>query len=226
MSEFVLYATPGTCARVIMIAMEEAEIPFETRLVRIMRQEQRSPEYLAVNPKGKVPVLLVDGQPLTEAPVILHYLANRFPDAGLLPTDGVGGLRALEDMCFLSSQVHPFVTKLGFPQRFVDGEEAQRSVHAKAVEALVPSISLIEGKLRAGGWWYGDTWSALDGYASWIWSRIAPNGFPVDDFPACAQHAERIAQRPGVQRAMAREGQLVAQLKAEGLPVGPPPAKR
>jgi len=85
MTDTVLYAAPGTCARVPMIALEEARQDFEVRVVRFMKNEHRSPEYLALNPKGKVPLLLMDGAPLTENVAILLHLAERFPEARLLP---------------------------------------------------------------------------------------------------------------------------------------------
>ncbi len=227
MTNYIVYGTPGTCARVTMIAMEEAGIPFEARLVRIMIGEQRSPEYLALNPKGKVPLLLVDGTPMTENVAILLHLAEKFPDAGLLPeTDEGGRSSAIEDMCFCASTLHPIVTRIALPHFFVDGEEAQKSLRQKAIDAMLPNVALVEKRLQQGDWWYGDRWSALDAYFFWVWSRIASNGFPVQDFAACVEHTKKMEDHPSVRRALAREGAMVQQLKAEGLPFGPPPTGR
>lgn len=227
MSEYILYATPGTCARVPMAAMEQAGAPYEVRLVRLMTGEQRSPEYLALNPKGKVPVLMVDGVPLTENVAIITYLADAYPRAHILPTAKTAFERyqLIADLCFFSATVHPIVTRIGFPQRFVEGEDAQVSLHQKSIDLLKPSIALAEARLGKGNWWYEDHWSALDVYLAWVWSRIAPNGFPVGDYPLCAAHAERVSSLPAVARATERETEMRRQLKAEGLASGPPPAR-
>jgi glutathione S-transferase len=84
----VLHFAPGSCARVPLIALEEAGAPFETRLVAYMAGDHRKPEFLALNPPGKVPVLEIDGEVLTQNGAILTYLARRHPEAGLLPYTG------------------------------------------------------------------------------------------------------------------------------------------
>ena len=85
MPELKLFVAPNTCARVPTIALEEIGEPFETELIRTAAKQQNSPEYLAINPKGKVPALLIDGEPLTENVAILRWLNQTYPDANLLP---------------------------------------------------------------------------------------------------------------------------------------------
>jgi Glutathione S-transferase, N-terminal domain len=80
-----LYFSPGSCPRVSMIALEETGAPFETHLIAFMAGEHRKPEFLARNPSGKVPVLLVDGQPIVQTVAILGFLDESFPDAALFP---------------------------------------------------------------------------------------------------------------------------------------------
>ena len=94
MPELKLFVAPNTCARVPTIALEEIGVPFNTELIRTAAGQQSSPEYLAVNPKGKVPALLIDGQPLTENVAILRWLNRTYPEAKLLPKPG----RELEHM--------------------------------------------------------------------------------------------------------------------------------
>src|SRR4051812_46822807 len=81
----VLHMAPFTCARVTAIALEEAGLPFDTRPVRFVRGEHKSPEYRRLNPLGKVPASAIDGVILTETVAILTYLNERFPEARLLP---------------------------------------------------------------------------------------------------------------------------------------------
>src|SRR6478672_4723401 len=99
-----LWMAPFTCARVTAIALEEAGVEFDTRLVRFMRGEHKSPKFKARNPKGKVPALEIDGEVLTENVAILTYLAERFPQARLLPSTETAAARAhvLADLCFCS----------------------------------------------------------------------------------------------------------------------------
>src|SRR3546814_2949189 len=82
--KLTLYCFPGACSRATMISLEETGAAYSTHVPNMMKNEQKSPEYLAVNPKGKVPVLVVDGEPLTDNIAILGFLADSFPDSGLL----------------------------------------------------------------------------------------------------------------------------------------------
>src|ERR1044072_3708593 len=80
-----LYFAPGASSMAVHIALHEIGVPFETRPMSFKNNDMRAAKFLALNPEGKVPVLLIDGRPLSEVAAILFYLAKRFPDAGLLP---------------------------------------------------------------------------------------------------------------------------------------------
>lgn len=205
------------------IALEEAELDFETRLVRLGQGEHKTPAFLAINPKGKVPVLEIDGQVLTENVAILSYLATTYPAANLLPRAETAFLAAAQvaDLCFCSSTLHPIVTRLCIPRFFADGDTAQASVQQHAQEMMLPHFAFIERRLKSVAWWYGDTWSVVDGYLFWIWSRVHGCGFPTGEFPAFAKHAKLSEQRPAIQRALNRERQALDQLRGEGLAVMP-----
>src|SRR5450755_4365806 len=84
-----LYFTPGASSMAVHIALHEIGTPFEARPISLAKGQQHTPDYLALNPEGKVPTLLIDGRPLTEVAGILFYLARRYPEADLLPTDDV-----------------------------------------------------------------------------------------------------------------------------------------
>lgn len=103
-----LFLAPGSSSMAPHIALHEVGAEFEIRPLSFARREHREPAYLAINPEGKVPVLLVDGRPLTEVAGILFYLARRFPHAGLLPIDDPEAeARIVSWMSFLASMVHP-----------------------------------------------------------------------------------------------------------------------
>ena len=220
MPHLKLFVAPPTCARVPTIALEETGAPFETELVRIAANQQNSPEFLKLNPKGKVPTLLIDGVPLTENVAILTWLHNTFPDAALLPatTDPLVSIKQTADLSFFSATVHPTVTRIAMPMKFIpDAEASFELVRPKGMEAMVPIMQMTEKRLEDGPWWYGENWSVLDAYLYWVWWRISGVGFPDAGFPNIRRHLELSEQRPAVQRAMQREAENNEVLKAEGL---------
>ncbi|AEQ51253.1 glutathione S-transferase family protein [Pelagibacterium halotolerans] len=223
MTELVLYAAPGTCARVPCIALEEAGADYEIRLVRFMSGEHRSDGFLKLNPKGKVPTLLVGGEPLTENIAIARFLAQRFPDAELLPVygDPLSNARVLADLSFCASTLHPTVTRIRMPDFMVDGAAAAASVRERAIAAMKPFAAVVEERVASGRWWYGANWSIVDAYIYWVWFRITGAGFPGEEFPEWAGHASRMEKRPAVRRALAHEARLQAQLEKEGLAFRP-----
>ena len=220
----VLYVAPGSCARVPTIALEEIGVAFDTRLVRFMAGEHKSPDYKRFNPKGKVPALVIDGEALTENVAIILYLNERFPDAGLLPPPNAAmeKARQIADLSFCSSTLHPLVTRIRMPQIFA-APEATRSVWERGCEGMGEYFKLIDDRLSTQAWWWGDTWSAMDAYLFWVFWRVEGAGLPVGDFTHFVAHAARVQQRPSVQRALAREAEQTRQLDAEGLLFTPPP---
>src|SRR3979411_1717363 len=102
-----LYFSPGASSMAPHIALHEVGVPFEGKPLSLAKKETHTPEFLAINPEGKVPTLLIDGRPLTEVAGILFYLAKRFPAAGLLPDDIEGEAQAVSWMSFIASTLHP-----------------------------------------------------------------------------------------------------------------------
>src|SRR5471032_1317423 len=103
-----LHFAPGSSSMAAHIALHEIGVPFEARPLSFKKQDLRAPGFLALNPEGKVPVLMVEGRPLTEVAAILFYLAKRFPEAELLPHDDLEAeAQALSWMSFIASTLHP-----------------------------------------------------------------------------------------------------------------------
>ena len=211
MTELIFYYAPITCARIVMAALEEVGAPYELRLVDLRRNEQSSPGYLAVNPKGKVPALLVDGRLLTETPAMLIWLASTFPDAALLPLGRGAFEEALvqSDLNFASSGLHPLVTRLCRPQFFCDVPGGPERVYAMAASAMHASFRLVEERLGQGRWWYGDRWSMMDVYLDWIWERVGSTAFDKSAYVHFARHARDVATRPSV-RSASRRGEAAS----------------
>lgn len=227
MSNIQLYMAPGTCGRVSCIALEETGEEFETVLVRFMRGEHKSPEFKKLNPKGKVPTLVIDGEPLTENVAILTHLNIRYPDARLLPRpDGeMDQVRQLADLCFCAATLHPIVTRIRMPTFFA-GDDAAKNVWQKGCEAMVEYFNLIDQRLDDRPWWYGDEWSIMDAYLFWVYWRCAGAEFDTGPYGNFQGHFERMEARPSTQRAVAREAEMQAQLEAEGLAFTPPAMKK
>ena len=217
--KITLFAAPGSCARVTMTALEHIGLPFEYRLIRMMTGEHKSPDYLAINPKGKVPALEVDNEVLTENVAILTYLSRRYPEAGLLPTadDEMTATRQLADLCYCSATLHPIVTRIKRPNFFAETEDARQQVRKLAIEAMRPNFDLIENRLSAGSWWYGEQWSVVDAYIYWVWFRSTDAQFPRDEYANLNDFAERMGEQNAIKKMLARESAAERQLREEGL---------
>lgn len=222
--KIILFAAPVSCSKVPLILLEEIGAPFETRLVRFMRGEHKSADFKRYNPKGKVPAIIIDGEALTENVAIAVHLDSVFPEAGLLPkADSWGRARQIADLCFCSSTLHPFVTRICVPTIFVD-EPGVESVRRRAMAGIAEYLQIAEDRLADGEWWYGQVWSAMDAYLYWAFTRIQlGSDFDVAAYPRLVDHAARTEARPAVQRALARERADQAILQEEGLV--PQPAK-
>jgi glutathione S-transferase len=221
MPELKLYFAPDSCSRVTLIALEETGKPYSLEVVAFMKGEHRSPEYLSLNPKGKVPTLLVNGEALTENVAILSWLNGQYPDSALLPRvlDPMSRARQLADLSFCASGLHPIVTRLRVPQYFCDTVEGMARVGELATAAMKMNLGWVEQRLGEQPWWYGRDWSIMDAYINWIWFRITGAGFDAADYPNLVRHDQEIRRRPSVVRALAVSERVSKDLEARGLAV-------
>jgi glutathione S-transferase len=212
-----LFAAPGSCSRVPLITLEEAGVPYELALIRFMKGAHKQPDYLALNPKGKVPCLLTDDGAITENVAIARYLAAEHD--GLLPRSDSphNDARITADLAFCSATLHPIVSRMRVPMFMAEGADAIASVKAKAMEAMHPMAAIVEAQLKDRDWWYGENWSIMDAYIYWIFFRITGGGFPTESYPSWTAHARHMDARPAVRRALAKEADMQSTLEAEGL---------
>ena len=184
-----LYMSPGSSSMAPHIALNEIGVDFVPRWLSFAKREQYSPEYLAVNPEGKVPTLLIDGHVLTEVAAILYYLARRFPQAGLWPEGGIEAeARAISWMSFLAATVHP-ARRIGL--------DRWREVFAIADRRLA----------RPG--WIGDRPSIADIHLFRLYWRFANATNPAPgSYPNLAAHYELMIERPAVRRTIEIERQV------------------
>ena len=141
--QIVLYYSPIACSLVPYVTLTEAGANFEVRTINLRKGEQSSPDYLKLNPKHKVPVLMVDGQTLTENVAIQIWIARNYPQAKLVPTDPWQELKAISIMSWCASGIHPFLARINAPPRVCDVPSADESVRRLAAGQLYENLSLI-----------------------------------------------------------------------------------
>jgi glutathione S-transferase len=198
------YHAPGSCSRVTLNALEEIGLSYEDTPIDIFKGQQRSPSYLAVNPKGKVPTLVWNGRILTETPAILWHLSTRFPEARLLPSaNGQPDTEILADLAWVASTLHPLARTALIPQRSTKGDP--EPVRLAAAEQLVPLLDSIESRLGASEYWYGSDWSIMDVYIQWLAGMAGKAGVSAGQTSAISSHGKRIVARPSFERARERE---------------------
>jgi glutathione S-transferase len=161
-----LYFAPGACSFVPHVALEAARAPFEPKLVKLHKGEQKTPEYLALNPDGQVPVLVVDARPLTQIVAICEYLDRSFPDAGLLPKDAWARAQAMSQLAWMNNTVHPTFTHFFRPEKFAASEDGRADIKQQAVAEFRRCLERIQGWIaKASPYWHGSRISFHDAYA-------------------------------------------------------------
>jgi glutathione S-transferase len=176
-----LYFAPGTSSFAVHIALYEVGATFESRPLSFDKKEQRSPEYLKINPEGKVPTLVIDGRPLTEVAGILFYLARAYPAARLLPESAEEQAHAVSWMSFIASTLHP-ARRLG--------AEYTKNVYGIA-----------DARLKNREWALGN-YSVVDIHLFRLYWRLTTAlDLPEGAFPHLAAHHERMTAREAVKKA-------------------------
>ena len=205
-----LYFDRAACSLGVRIALEAAGADYDDTRIAIRKGEAQGAEYLKVNPAGRVPALAIPGETeaLAELVAIFSFLAERFPEAGILPEGGLARARALSFLSHLATHIHaagfgPFFRA----QRFADGEEAVKAVQAKSVETIADGYRQIEEKLGAGdGFAMGPAPCAVD-YMIYVYARWG-EATPIrvkEQYPRLAALMARVEALPQTQAALARE---------------------
>ena len=201
-----LFYSPGSCALASLIALEEAGAEFETARVRFPDGEQRKPEYLAINPKGRVPALVTGRGILTETPAILAYVAQTFPQARLAPLDDPFAFAEVQAFnSYLCSTVHVAHAHRGRGYRWADDPAALEDMKRKVPQNVTECFDLIDRQMLRGPWVMGDTYTISDGYLFTLANWLEGDGVDPARFPKVYEHRRRMADRPRVQAALARE---------------------
>lgn len=201
-----LFHAWGSCSLASLIALEEAGVDYELAMMDTAAGHQRKPEYLAVNPKGRVPALVTERGVLTETPAILAYIAQRWPQAGLAPLDDPYAFAQAQAFnSYLCSTVHVAHAHRHRGYRWADSPEALAEMTRKTPETMTACFQLIEDEMLAGPWVLGEAYSVCDAYLFTLGGWLVRASVDIRQFPKVAAHADRVAARPAVRKVLARQ---------------------
>ncbi len=207
-----LYYGPGACSFVphaaLEIIREKTAEDFDTQVVKLHKGEQLKPEYLALNQDGQVPLLMVDGKPLTQIVAIVQYLDTRYPQAGLLPTEPWTRAQTLSTLAWMNNTVHTAFTHIFMPHKYAEVQAAKDEMKRYNTGLFRQHLERIQAQLaKADPYWLGKTISVLDLYAVVFlrWGGLA--GIDPESLPVYNAFVDRIVALPPLAAALAREAQ-------------------
>jgi glutathione S-transferase len=201
-----LYYAPGTCALASHIALAEAGAPYTTEKVDFKTNQQNSPEYLGINPKGRVPSLVTDRGILTETPAMLAFIAQSFPLAKLAPSDDAFMFAQVQAFnSYLCSTVHVAHAHKGRGYRWATDEASFADMKRMVPKSVGGSFQLIERNMLKGPWVMGETYTICDPYLFTIAQWLEGDSVDLAALPKVADHRKRMAERPAVRKALAEQ---------------------
>ncbi|MDF1609826.1 glutathione S-transferase family protein [Hoeflea sp. YIM 152468] len=192
----------GTAALAPHILLEDAGADYTARLVDFGAAEQQSADYLAINPKGRVPALITAEGTLTETPAILAYIAQIFPDANLAPGNRFSFAQAQAFNIYLAATVHVNHAHKQRGSRWTDDTDAQATLRDKVTANMTDCARIIEHHYLKGPWVMGPTYSMCDAYLFVITRWMKGDGVNLDDFPAISRHFSAMQERASVRKVM------------------------
>jgi glutathione S-transferase len=201
-----LYYAPHTCSLASHIALEDAGAEYATVRINFATEEQRKPEYLAINPKARAPAMITDRGILTETPAMLAFIAQSFPHARLAPLDDPFLFAEVQAFnSYLCSTLHVAHAHRMRGYRWADDPAAIAAMQRKVPESVGACFELIETKMLRGPWVMGETYTICDPYLFTIAQWMEQDGVDPSRFPKVKDHRNRMAERPQVQKVVAEE---------------------
>lgn len=212
MTKLELFYAPIACSLVSYIALKEAGAQFEIHPINLGKKEQMSEEYLRINPKHRVPVLLIDGEPLTENVAILLWIDSNFPDANLLPKNSMRRAQTVSFLAWCASSIHPALTPNALPQRFCNLPNTAENVKECAQKLLIEYFSIAENMLGEKFWFF-DSFSCADIYFFWCFRRAKQFNIDLNYFEKCTAHFENTLNRTCTQELINYEHKILETFK-------------
>jgi glutathione S-transferase len=201
-----LYYAPGTCALASHIALTEVGADYAAVKLDMKANQQNSPDYLKLNPKGRVPTLVTDRGVLTETPAILAFIAQTFPKAGLAPLDDAFAFAQAQAFnSYLCSTVHVAHAHKLRGARWATEETTFADMKRMVPKTVGACFALIERDMLKGPWVMGEQYTICDPYLYTIATWLEGDGVDVASLPKVADHSKRMAERPAVQKVLAEQ---------------------
>jgi glutathione S-transferase len=203
---FKLFFAPGTCALASHIALAEAGAAYTTVKLDFKANQQNSPEYLAINPKGRVPSLVTDRGVLTETPAMLAYIAQSFPLAKLAPLDDPFEFAKVQAFnSYLCSSVHVAHAHKGRGYRWATDEASFADMKRMIPKSVGASFALIERDMLKGPWVMGEQYTICDPYLYTLAGWLEGDSVDLSTLPRVMAHRQRMSERPAVKKVLAEE---------------------
>jgi glutathione S-transferase len=201
-----LFYAPHTCSLASHIALENAGAEYTTVRIDFAADEQRKPQYLAVNPKGRVPALATGDGILTETPAILAFIAQSFPQARLAPLDRPFAFSQVQSFnSYLCATLHVAHAHRMRGYRWADDAAAIEAMQRKVPESVASCYDLIERKMLRGPWVMGEMYTICDPYLFTMAQWLEQDGVDPSRFPKVIDHRSRMSERPEVRKAIAEQ---------------------
>jgi glutathione S-transferase len=201
-----LYYAPHTCSLAAHIALEDTGAGYSTARIDFAAEQQRKPDYLAINPKGRVPALVTDKGVLTETPAILAFIAQSFPQARLAPLDDpILFAQAQAFNSYLCSTLHVAHSHRMRGNRWADDPAAIAAMQRKVPESVTACYRLIEQNMLGDPWVMGETYRICDPYLFTMAQWLEQDGVDPSLFPKVIDHRRRMSERPQVRKVIAEE---------------------
>lgn len=207
-----LYYSPGACSLAAHIVLEELGLPYEAKLVSLKEGAHKQPAYLAINPRGKVPALRLEGgEVLTENVAILSYLAGLAPALGLLPNDPLPRARTMELLGFLASGAHPAFSRLYAPARFSAEPSHGDAIREVGRRDFQGALELYDAMLSpTGPFAIGERYTVADAFTHVFYTWAKAFELDLTTLPRMRRISAAVSQRPAAKRAMIAEGLIAA----------------
>lgn len=203
---YKLYYAPGTCALASHIALEEVGADYKAVRLDFKANQQNSPDYLAINPKGRVPALVTDRGVLTETPAILTYIAQTFREAKLTPSDDPFALAQLQAFTsYLCSTVHVAHAHKVRGYRWATEEPSFADMKRMVPRSVGGAFALIERGMPEGPWVMGESYTICDPYLFTIAQWLEGDGVDLAALPKVMAHRKRMLERPAVRKVVEEE---------------------
>ena len=201
-----LYFAPGTCALASHIALAEAGADYTTVKLDFKNNQQNSPEYLKINPKGRVPTLVTDRGVLTETPAMLAYIAQTYPQAKLAPLDDAFEFAKVQAFnSYLCSTVHVNHAHKMRGARWATEESTFADMKRMIPKTMGACFGLIERDMLQGPWVMGESYTVCDAYLYTLTTWLEGDGVDIATLPKVKAHYERMQQRAAVQKVLAEQ---------------------